>query len=294
MTALADQDAPIVVDKPGVYEMSEAAYHADPVPAGSLSSTGARKLLPPSCPALFRYGQDHPVHKDVFDYGSAAHQMVLGVGRPLAVLDAEDWRTKAAQEWRKGVRAEGALPLLAAEHDQIQAMAAALRQHPMASALLCRDDVEPEQSLFWEDAEFGIWRRARLDAMRRPGPCNTLSRIAVTDYKSTRSASPASFPRSVADFGYHQQQAFYADGVAALLGEDPEFYFVAQDKEPPYLVTVFELSDEDVQAGREINRRAMEIYRDCREAGVWPGYAPEDDIVRDLRLPAWASRGITE
>ena len=45
----------------GVYDgMDEDAYHADPVPGGSLSASGAKLLLPPSCPALYHYRRDHP------------------------------------------------------------------------------------------------------------------------------------------------------------------------------------------------------------------------------------------
>ena len=38
-------------------------------------------------------------------------------------------------------------------------------------------------------------------------------------------------------------------------------------------------------AGRELNRLAIEIYRDCTEAGVWPGYSDEIELIS---LPAWA------
>src|SRR5258708_26204894 len=38
----------------GVYGIPADAYHADPIEGGSLSSSGARRLLPPGCPALFR------------------------------------------------------------------------------------------------------------------------------------------------------------------------------------------------------------------------------------------------
>lgn len=38
------------ITEPGVYDLPAEVYHADPVEGGSLSSTGARKLLPPSCP----------------------------------------------------------------------------------------------------------------------------------------------------------------------------------------------------------------------------------------------------
>jgi hypothetical protein len=42
--------------EPGIYEMSADEYHARP----ELSSSGARKLLPPHTPAQFAYERRHP------------------------------------------------------------------------------------------------------------------------------------------------------------------------------------------------------------------------------------------
>ena len=272
------------VMEPGVYPMTHAEYLADPVPGGSLSSSGARMLLPPSCPALYRYRQDHPEHKDVFDFGTAAHGEVLGTGPEIAIIDAPDWRTKAAKEAQAEARAAGRCPLLIADWARVAEMAQALRTHPLAGPLLCREDVQPEQTLIWPDDEFGIWRRARLDAHRSGG-----GRLLVTDYKTARSADPAQFARSVANYGYHQQADWYLDAVFAVLGErDAAFLFVVQEKEPPYLVTVCELDFAAVQAGHALNRRAMEVYRDCTEAGRWPGYSDADDEIALVSLPSWA------
>ncbi|MGW9447058.1 hypothetical protein, partial [Bacillus mobilis] len=59
MTA-TDERTLSAITRPGVYDgIPEAVYHRDPVPGGSLSSSGARKLLAPSCPALFKYDQEH-------------------------------------------------------------------------------------------------------------------------------------------------------------------------------------------------------------------------------------------
>src|SRR5260370_38714386 len=95
-----------------VYDMDEATFQGDPVPGGSLSSSGARALLPPSCPARFRYDRDHPVYKDVFDFGSAAHKLALGAGPELALLAYEDWRTKAPTRQRATARSAGQGPTL--------------------------------------------------------------------------------------------------------------------------------------------------------------------------------------
>jgi hypothetical protein len=85
-----------IVTTPGPHaQLPEAAYHNDPVPGGSLSSTGARKLLPPGCPAKYRWWADNrEPFKAVFEEGKAAHRKVLGVGPELVLVDRrERWDT---------------------------------------------------------------------------------------------------------------------------------------------------------------------------------------------------------
>lgn len=275
----------VEITAPGVYDIPADIYHADPVPGESLSSTGARKLTPPSCPARFRWDTDNPPEpKPEFDIGSAAHKLVLGAGADLVVVDAVNWQTKKAKEQREEARAAGRIPVLAAEHRQVQAMAAQVRRHRTAGALfnpLGRG--RPEQALFWQDPQTGVWRRAMLDWL--PDPSG--GRLLLADYKTTRAADIESIRKAIANYGYHQQAAWYLDGVHALgLAEDAAFLFVFQEKTPPYLIQVVELDTAALRIGRERNRQALEIYRDCREAGVWPGY-PDDDIPI-ISLPAWA------
>jgi PDDEXK-like domain of unknown function (DUF3799) len=274
----------VTITEPGVYTMDEADYHADPVPGGSLTSSGARKLL--ASPARFDYDREHPpAPTPAMELGTAAHKLVLGTGPPIVTVEADDWRTKAAKEAAAAAREAGAVPLLTAEHDQVQAMAAALRDHPIAAALFDPEGGDPEQSLFWVDERTGVWMRARLDWLRHTV---TGRRLIIGDYKTAASASPEAFAKAVANFGYHQQAPFYCDGAAALgLDPDPGFLFVVQEKTPPYLVAVYELDALATEAGRARNRRAAEMFRDCTEAGVWPGYPGEIGLIS---LPPWATR----
>lgn len=274
----------VQITEPGVYDIDEDIYHRDPVPAGSLSSTGARKILPPSCPALFKHEQDNPPGpKRTFDMGHAAHLKVLGRGAPIVIVEFEDWKTKEAQRQRKAAYAEGKTPLLRHEHDQVEAMAAALRTHPFAAKLFDPSRGTPEQSLFWVDEETGMWCRARLD--HQPHPRG--GRLICPDYKSAVSVEPGHLRKAVYNFGYHIQSAFYLNGIKALgLGDDnATFVFVAQMKEPPYLVTVFDLDDDYLERGRRQVRKALRIYAECKTTGRWPGFA--DDVIQ-ISAPRWA------
>lgn len=162
---------------PGVYDIPADEYHADRT---SLSSSGARKLLPPSCPALFRWEQDHPQPpKKTFEIGTAAHQMVLGAGPELVVVDRERWDTNAVKAEVAAIRETGAVPLKPSQYAEIKAMAAALRAHPLAAALLDPEYGKPEQSLFWRDPETGVNCRARLDWL----PDSDGGRMLAPDYK---------------------------------------------------------------------------------------------------------------
>ncbi|MDN5918988.1 MAG: PD-(D/E)XK nuclease-like domain-containing protein [Pseudonocardia sp.] len=278
--------AAIEITDPGIYDMPAHQYHADPVPGGSLSSSGARKLLPPSCPAKFRHWLDHGQgHKPEFDLGHAAHAEVLGAGEPITVIEAAGYTTKAAREARDAAYAAGETPLLAREHRQVLAMARAVRQHPIAGPLLDPGRGHAERALFWQDPEFDVWRRAMVDKYLYLDD----GRLLLVDYKTTKSAEPGSVARSIVDYGYHQQDPWYLDGAIAtgLAGDQPPgFVFVFQEKTAPYLITVFEVHPEDRDWGRLDNRRALRTYRDCTRTGHWPGYA--DDVI-PVRLPAWAA-----
>ncbi len=273
-----------VVTQPGVYDLPDDAYHRDPAPGGSLSASGAKKLLPPSCPAIFDYERRNPPKpKPVFDLGHGAHKLVLGSGPDLVRVDFPDWKTKKAQELRKEAHTAGKVPLLAHELDTVTAMAEALRRHPVASALFDPRRGSPEQSLFWTDAESGVNCRARLDWMKPGG-----RRLIVADYKTAVSAAPSDLGRTVHNFKYHMQAAFYLDGVKALgLHDAPQFVFVFQAKTPPYLVTVIQLDEAAERIGRELVREAIGIYRRCTDAGEWPGYSSD---IEEIALPAWAER----
>lgn len=260
--------------KPGFYDdIPEDEYHAD---RGSLSVSGAKVML--KAPALFRWQQDHPTHKDVFDFGSAAHRLALGVGQDIASVAAPDWRTKVAQERRDALRENGFIPLLQKDYDRVIDMAYALKQHRLAMRLL--SEGQAEVSAYAEHESTGVVRRARMD---------WLGASILTDYKSAASADPAAFVRAAVNFDYHMQAAWYLDLCRDLGHPAKAFAFLVQEKTEPYLVTVIELPADLVDIGRARNRRALERFRDCTETDRWPGYVPDDQFAQPS-APGWALR----
>ena len=117
------------IDRPGLYALSREAYHGSPIVEPSLSSSGAVTLVQ-ECPAVFWTNSPLnpdfvPEQKFEFDIGSAAHLIILEPaqwGSQVVEIDADNYKTKAAQEARDAAYAAGKTPLLPKHRRTILAM----------------------------------------------------------------------------------------------------------------------------------------------------------------------------
>ena len=286
----------IITEPQLVGDMDEDWYHSDPVPealGGSLSQSGAKKLLAPGCPAIFDWERRHPSPPTSdMEMGTIVHAMLLGTPQPASVHDFRDWTTKAAKEARAAARDAGKIPVLLHKYAELEAIAQAVLDDDECAGLLAEGD--SEVSVFWQDPEFGTWCRGRIDRLTWFD-----GQPAIVDLKTTSDSSPESFAKSIDKFGYYLQDAWYRDGLAQLLGcdwQDVEFVFVTVPTDPPYLPMAYRLEAldvpdpwHDVLLGRQRNRMAREIYRDCTQAGVWPKWSRD---ITPLSLPGYARRRI--
>lgn len=288
MTTLIAESAAV---EPGVYDIPEDRYHADPVPGGSLSSSDTKLLLAPSCPAIYRHQKDHGrPNKPEWDFGHVAHKIALGRGADIVVVDADDWRKKDSQKQRDDAYAAGKVPILRQDFELAQGMAAAICRHPEASRLLDLAYGVAEHSILWRDRPTGVWRRCRLDLMRyttAPG------RVAAVDLKTTNNANPDELSRSIYKWGYHRQAPWYLDGMrsAGLADETSEFVFVFVEKAPPHIITCVRLDATAMRIGREQNREAIELYAQCMERDEWPSYTSG---ITTIGLPGWVEASYRE
>lgn len=204
-------------------------------------------------------------------------------GRPVTL-----W-SDAKEEWERN---NGHRTILTPETwEQLHNMRDAVMAHPAASALL-NYEAHAESSVYWNDPETGTLCRCRPDFWRKDG--------IIVDLKTTEDASLEGFSKSMANYRYHVQHAFYLDGLRAArrLVSWPEgfeypraFVFLAVEKSArvvngkPKGVAVYCLSKEDVELGRLEYRRDLDLYAACERSGEWPGYG---DGIQEIALPGWA------
>lgn len=251
--------------------MPAEEYHADPCERPSLSSSIARTLLTKSPLHAWhehpRLNPDHiPEERTEFDLGSAAHALLLEGEDRMAVIDADSYRTKIAQEARDAARAAKMHPILKARYDDVRRMADVAREaiaHCPDLSGITLDSGKAELVGIWE--EDGATMRFRPDWLGD-------SRTAMLDYKTTTDAAPDVFTRQIARMGYHIQAAFYRRGMVAIEGADIPFVLVAQETEPPYAVsfhgcapTMLEIAEAEVE-------RAIDTWRECMRRNNWPAF----------------------
>lgn len=261
-----------------ITDLASKDYHAH----AALGSSSIRTLTNQT-PAKFDYQRNHPYYSDAFDLGQAAHSVILEDSFDgIQEVEAENWLTKAAKEAKAAARAAGMVPLLTKEIATVRRMRDSVMAHERARYIL--GGGTPEVSFFW-DHESGTELKCRPDKWT---PDHELGNLIV-DLKTTVSADPHKFAKSVADFGYHQQEAHYVDGVRAH-GFDPKFVFVLVEKTAPYLVNVVTLDPYAVELGRAANEKGIRLFNECTANNNWPGYP----VAEPISLPYWAEQQAEE
>lgn len=276
------------IDHAGMYDLTEEQYHGDCCGTPSLSSSGAVQLID-ECPAIYWYNSylnpDRPVEapaKDA-DFGTAAHLLILEPERfqdRVVTVLKDDWRTKEAQETRNTARIAGRVALLAKDVERAKAVAAAVRAHPVAAKAFTGGLTE--KSLLWRDAGSGVWCKSRPDYLRE---------TQLVQYKTVPCAHPRAFERHAYDMGYYQRAAWELEACEKVLKRlSMSYFFVAQEREPPYLVSVCELADRAIEWGHMKNTKARAIFAECAAKNKWPGYPPWSKI----SIPSYAEFQLEE
>lgn len=258
-------------------------YFADPCVVPALSASIAHVIDTESPlhawarhPRLGKYAR--PPTK-ALDNGSLSHALLLGEGKDVDVVDAKDWRTKAAQTTRDEAREAGRIPVLKDDYAEAKATADTLRQRfaDLGIAL----DGESEPTALWVETArngFEVQCRGMIDHLNLP---------RVLDIKSIRSANPAMCRKHVESYGYAIQRAAYVSAIEKIrpdLAGRVDFIFVFYELTPPFAVTPVRLNGAFRELGERGWRRAVDRWEECLRTNRWPSYA--DEII-ELEPSPW-------
>jgi exodeoxyribonuclease VIII len=121
-------------------------------------------------------------------------------------------------------------------------------------------DSHRELSCYTTDEITGLKIRLRPDAM-------ATNKSTITDIKSCLDSSLKKFKGDVYSYGYSLSAAYYCD----FLNRE-NYVFGAIEKTPPYQISLFTLSDEMMQYGREQYRIGLDLLKWSIDNNFWCDY----------------------
>lgn len=272
-------------------DVTEAEYHADPCETPSLSSSLAKVLLAKSPLHAWhqhpRLGAGKREEKAVFDKGQLAHKLLLGKGREIAIIEADDFRSKSAREARDQAYSDNKIPALASVFENATKAAEAWTRRLAEKDIVLSGESEIQIVYQTLTNRGPIWVRIMVDHIIR-GPRS----LVAYDFKTTQSAHPRACVNSIVKYAYDVQQAAYVQGLALWAPEcarDLEFAFLFGEFAAPYDITPGRLDDALREHGEEgWNRAVVEFGEHTASSQAWPGYT---NGMITFEAPGWLVGG---
>jgi len=283
----------IQITKPGIYEISEEAYHADCCPMPSASSS-LLKILINETPkhAWDAHPKLNPNHEtsdgeEKFDRGHACHQLMLGGLDRFCIIDADAYRSNDAKAKRAKAYVDGLIPLL--KHKLPEVIAMCDQGKAQLANMEYQDEREiftggkSEQTLCWTEEFYGqtIWVRAKLDYFKGAGEI-------YGDYKSlAASIHPARLHKYAENADWAFQQALYERGIQKVIGDEtPDFRFVVQEATAPHRLLIVKSNPATIGVARRKVEFALAQFAWCMKEQCWPGF-PNTTVT--LGASPWAN-----
>lgn len=254
-----------------VLGMPNDAYHA----YAGISKSGLDLIA--RSPAHYAYRAAHEPSLAMV-VGSATHAAIFEpevfAKQYMLLKDVTDRRSSAYKEAVKVYGEENVLT--GKEADAVAGMQAALQLNPNAQALLAADGWS-EIAVFATDPVTGVLVKCKFDKL--------LKDLRSVDLKTTQDLRE--FAKSVANYRYHVQQAFYSDVFEWATGlQLNAFDFLAVEKDAPNASRIFVIDTPSVDYGRKLYREALNTYAECLQRNEWP---MPDGGTEYITLPSWAA-----
>jgi hypothetical protein len=268
------------ISEPGMYRgIHMFDYHRGDICDGpSVSSSGFKA----AAKSLAHFWDTSPLNKnraddeddkEVFILGRAVHHLFLGEPhfaklfcvRPGFQKTGKRW-TSASQECRdweaEQIRARRTI-LTPAMATAIEGMAKSLHGYPYFRQGVLHGWIE--RSLFWKDAETGLWLKSRPDVIPNAD-------LDVVDLKTIDDITDAGISHAIGKFGYYQQGALIYEAFQKALGvQVNSFQLLFVEKKRPYCCRLVPLKDDDLVRGHDMNHIMLRRIARGLKTGEWPG-----------------------
>ncbi|MGH8462403.1 MAG: PD-(D/E)XK nuclease-like domain-containing protein [Stenotrophobium sp.] len=216
------------------------------------------------------------------DEGQLVHTLLLGKGAAVEIVNADNFRTKAAQEVRDNAIAAGMLPVLRRVYDEAATAVETLRAN-IAAFGISIDTNMAEIAIEWEEpGEFGpVLCRGKMDHV-------DLDRGVIIDVKKAENAHPNRVGRLMTEYGMDVQACAYQRALSALRPEHEgrtSMLFVFCELSAPYAVTPAQADGAMRTRGEHRWLRAVRTWERCLREDKWPAYT---STIVSASPPPWS------
>lgn len=282
---------PIKADFAGFLTMSEKQYHSDPCELPSLSASIAKKMV-----------QNTPLHAHLYHpklgglkteetkamrRGTVIHALIFNEPTNAVLIDADDFRTKAAQGARDSAIAEGKIPYLLSEFREAEVIADEVLDACRREGIHLSG--AHELVAIWHESvdRRKVQCRARIDhTVHYEG--------IIHDFKTIDNCHPDFISRQCFNLGYDIQWAAYTSAVGKL--EDLEgrvdfsWVFIEELPAGASRKTIVQV-DRPGGLMRELGKlrwaQAVVKWEECLRTDYWPAYSVGPGLVDP---PEWAAK----
>lgn len=229
-------------------------------------------------PALYRWGEREATRSQAL--GTLWHTALLEPKQLENRYCVTDLLRAGSKAWDAEVLAAAGRELVKRkELQECEDMVAEVMADPGPLAdILNHPGLKTEVVMIWRDKATGAWCKGKMDIF-------VAEHAIAADVKSCTDATESGFLRSVRDYRYHYQTAFYVRGCRALGLEIADFPFFAIEKRAPYLYKPWYMPGYAVEhADRQISSLLSRAVEHA-EKDEWPRYDTELQTIH--YPPSW-------
>lgn len=214
----------------------------------------AKRILA-TCPAIVRREIDHPpAPTEEMQFGSLVDALVFGGAEQWTIVDAPDWRTKAAREKR------GTQSVLGKTYSAAVAIADRIEDALEAAGIDMPAD-RCQRYIEWT-SQLGV---------ECAGTPDYYDGDVVYDLKLVDHAHPRFLQRQAINLAWHIQAAAYREGIG-IPKERHQHIIIAAERHGSGSVLLCPLAPELIDIGQREWERAQGIWAECLRTGEWPQY----------------------